>query len=146
MSAVPRSLPDESLDALIARREAVAIHQVLPDRLALRPRESPSSISSRYGSQALAAGLPPGRGSRLVIAANSTPKSVITSWPVLPVPAGPTRRVAAPGFRRREDSRRCFPPNVYGGFDAPQRPSQPPQRDDLLFLFLAQDIAHVDGG
>src|SRR5271157_847921 len=27
--------------------------------------------------------------------------------------------------------------------DAPQRPSQPPQRDDLLFLFFAQDIAHV---
>ena len=27
--------------------------------------------------------------------------------------------------------------------DAPQRPSQPSQRDDLLFLFFAQDIAHV---
>jgi hypothetical protein len=26
---------------------------------------------------------------------------------------------------------------------APQRPSQPSQRDNLLFLFFAQDIAHV---
>ena len=39
-----------------------------------------------------------------------------------------------------------LPPNVYGRFDAPQRPSQPPQRDHLLLLFFAQDIAHVDGG
>ncbi len=31
-------------------------------------------------------------------------------------------------------------------FNAPQRPSQPPQRDHLLFLFLVQDIAHVDEG
>jgi hypothetical protein len=30
--------------------------------------------------------------------------------------------------------------------NAPQRPSQPPQRYDLLFLFIAQDIAHIDGG
>jgi hypothetical protein len=34
---------------------------------------------------------------------------------------------------------------VYRGFNAPQRPSQPPQRDHLLFFVLAQDIAHVDG-
>src|ERR1700730_12800791 len=27
--------------------------------------------------------------------------------------------------------------------NAPQRPSQSPQRDDLLFLFFAQDIAHL---
>jgi hypothetical protein len=27
--------------------------------------------------------------------------------------------------------------------NAPLRPSQPSQRDDLLFLFFAQDIAHV---
>jgi hypothetical protein len=39
-----------------------------------------------------------------------------------------------------------LPPDVYGLFNAPQRPAQPPQRDDLLSLFLAQDIAHVDGG
>jgi hypothetical protein len=27
--------------------------------------------------------------------------------------------------------------------NAPQRPSQPSQRDDLLFLLFAQDIAHL---
>jgi len=35
---------------------------------------------------------------------------------------------------------------MYGFFNPAQRPAQPPQRDDLLFLSLAQDIAHVDGG
>jgi hypothetical protein len=39
-----------------------------------------------------------------------------------------------------------LPPNMYSGFNAPQRPSQSPQCDDLLSLSLAQDIAHVDGG
>ena len=39
-----------------------------------------------------------------------------------------------------------FAPDVYGLFNAPQRPAQPSQRDDLLSLCFAQDIAHVDGG
>jgi C-terminal processing protease CtpA/Prc len=30
--------------------------------------------------------------------------------------------------------------------DAPQRPAQLAQRDDLFLLLFAQDIAHVDGG
>ena len=47
---------------------------------------------------------------------------------------------------RFQISRRRFPANAGLPLDAPQRPSQPPQRDDLLFLFFAQDIAHVDGG
>ena len=38
-----------------------------------------------------------------------------------------------------------FPADMYGLFNAPQRPAQPSQRDDLLSLFLAQDIAHIDG-
>jgi hypothetical protein len=29
--------------------------------------------------------------------------------------------------------------------DLPQRPSELPQCDDLLFLFFAQDIAHAEG-
>jgi hypothetical protein len=29
--------------------------------------------------------------------------------------------------------------------NAPQRPPQPPQRDDLLFLFFAQDIHSTEG-
>ncbi len=43
---------------------------------------------------------------------------------------------------------------VPGGFaadtglflNAPQRPTQPPERDHLLALLLAQDIAHIEGG
>ena len=40
---------------------------------------------------------------------------------------------------------RGFAPNVRGSLNAPQRPSQPPQRDDLLFLFFAQDIHSMEG-
>src|ERR1035437_3491773 len=49
--------------------------------MALRPRESPSSIASRYGQQALAEGLRPGGGSGTTVApaANPAPKSVIGS-------------------------------------------------------------------
>ena len=36
-------------------------------------------------------------------------------------------------------------PDSSFSFDAPQRPSQSPQRDDLVFLFLVQDVAHIDG-
>ena len=40
----------------------------------------------------------------------------------------------------------CFSTHTSGLLDAPQRPSELPQCDDLLFLFFAQDIAHADGG
>jgi hypothetical protein len=33
-------------------------------------------------------------------------------------------------------------PHARGGFDAPQRPFQPPQREYLLSLLVAQDIGH----
>jgi hypothetical protein len=42
-----------------------------------------------------------------------------------------------------------FPPNPGFFFDAPKRPSQPPQREDFFFLFLVQDVAQpcpVRGG
>ena len=54
-----------------------------------------------------------------------------------------------PAWRTHRDSRSpeiCsggFAANMRRSLNAPQRPSQPPQRDDLLFLFFAQDIAHV---
>ena len=59
----------------------------------------------------------------------------------------PTARAVAPAipaaFRYAAGR---FAANAGLLLDAPQRPAQPPQRDDLLFLFFAQDIAHVDGG
>ncbi len=62
-------------------------------------------------------------------------------------------RIAAPTtWRTNRDARSpeiCssgFAANVGRSLNAPQRPSQPSQRDNLLFLFsFAQDIAHVTG-
>ena len=47
------------------------------------------------------------------------------------------RRLQVPGSR--------FPPDACGLLNPPQRPAQPAQGNYLLFLFFAQDIAHVDG-
>ena len=44
-----------------------------------------------------------------------------------------------------EIGRGGFAPNVYGSFDAPQGPAQSAQREDLLFLFFAQDILTAGG-
>ena len=42
---------------------------------------------------------------------------------------------------------RTMIPSIAGSADGGrQRPAQPPQRDDLLSLLFAQDIAHIDGG
>src|SRR5579872_1722144 len=41
---------------------------------------------------------------------------------------------------------RRFPPYTGGSLDAPERPSQSPQRDDLLFVLFAQDVTHIVGG
>jgi len=65
-------------------------------------------------------------------------------WPVL-VPAVPIRQAAASRFRRLSDSKPCFTANPSGLLNAPQRPPQPPQRDDLLFLFFGQDIHSTEG-
>ena len=48
--------------------------------------------------------------------------------------------------RRLQISGRRLPANAGLLLDSPQRPAQPAQRDDLLFLFFVQDIAHIDGG
>ena len=56
----------------------------------------------------------------------------------------PTHPAAAPRFRQLGDSSGAVSRRICAArLNAPQRPSQPPQRDDLLFLFFAQDIAHV---
>ena len=78
--------------------------------------------------------------------ANSAPKSVVTSMagfagrgPVLA--ASRPRTVSPPTWRPYGDPSlsqigcRRFPADARGLLNAPQRPSQPPQRDDLLFLF-----------
>ena len=58
------------------------------------------------------------------------------------IPSPPARRTHRDS-RSPEICTGSFAANVRRSLNAPQRPSQPPQRDDLLFLFFAQDIAHV---
>ena len=54
----------------------------------------------------------------------------------------PTSRWPDGDSRRFEVGSRRLPANTRFLLDAPQRPSQPSQRDDLLPFFFAQDIAH----
>jgi hypothetical protein len=58
------------------------------------------------------------------------------------IPTPPTRWTH-PDSRSPEICSGGFAADVRRSLNAPQRPSQPSQRDDLLFLFFAQDIAHV---
>ena len=61
------------------------------------------------------------------------------------MPGVPTRRRTHGDSGGLQISCRGFAAHTGGLLDAPQRPAQPSQCDDLLFLFFAQDIAHVDG-
>ena len=61
------------------------------------------------------------------------------------IPA-PTARRPHRNPRRLQVAAGRFPPDPRRSFNPPQRPAQPPQGNHLLFLFFAQDIAHVDGG
>ena len=119
--------------------------------MALRPRDSPSSMTSRYGSHALEVGLrpgcrsAPGVGDRVAFRPQGRWPPL---WPVLPPwpdsgPIRPARRTAIPGRLQVPAGR--FPPDARGLLNPPQRPAQPAQGNHLLFLFFAQDIAHVDG-
>ena len=119
-------------------------------------------------------GLRPGEAvvGEVVRLANSAPKSVITS--LAGFAAGDSGRLASvalarprvgnhsvgrfcgrtsPLARRPEGDpcgfqiRGCrLPPYTGRSLDASQRPSQSPQRDDLLFVLFAQDVTHIVGG
>src|SRR6185369_5026424 len=126
--------------------------------LAFRPLLSDSSMKSKYGSQALLVGQRPGSGTGA-----ESGDTVGRFWPSSasapvdrsgghligrfcrcpPSPAAGSSNGDSGGL---EVSSRRLPPNACFLLDAPQRPAQPPQRDDLLSLLFAQDIAHVDGG
>jgi hypothetical protein len=130
----------------------------LPFATALRPRPAVSSISFRYGSQALAVGARLGGGGPVGSPAEGdkpTPKSANTSlpgfarsvdtsmacfggWPHRS--AGRTPRPAA--FRYAPTVSRRTPVAA----DAAQRPAQPTKGNDLLLLRVAQEIGHGDAG
>ena len=113
---------------------------------ALRPRPRASTISSRYGSQALALGA---RAGSVDTAAGIIAGFADGSGGHLPRngrccrgfarPATPPHRdpccLQVPADRLTADPRR--------GLDARQRPAQSAQRTNSLLLLIVQDIAHA---
>jgi len=61
------------------------------------------------------------------------------------LPPRPARRPGLDSGRAQATGRRLTA-HTGSQLDAPERPAQPPQGDDLLLLFFSQDIAHLDGG
>ena len=126
--------------------------------LAFRPLLSDSSMKSKYGSQAPLVGQRPGSGTGAE--SGGTVGRFLAEFGVREggqvgghligrfcrCPPPPTSRSPNGDSGGVEVSSRRLPPNACFLLDAPQRPAQPPQRDDLLSLLFAQDIAHVDGG
>src|ERR1700687_4378610 len=136
--------------------------------MALRRRRTASSISSRYGSHALALGdLPGGGGGAGPLgepgaAARrggcSVAESVDTSPPLAGFDPAESVDTSLAGFGAWPHPRRAIrmpalfqiraggpPPHPDAGLNASQRPSQPPQRNDLLSLLFAQDVRHPGG-
>ena len=128
--------------------------------LALRPFESPNSMVSRYGSQALrpadalavAAGW--GRQYRARVGGHFGSIGRFCRLGVGGHFVGRfCRRTPSPTTRWTQ-AYACRSQIISGGFSADtggllnlaQRPTEPPQCYDLLFLFLVQDIAHIDRG
>jgi hypothetical protein len=142
-------LLDEALDALIAGSEAVAVHQVLPDRHGVATTRQSQldrfAVGLASASRGTAAGRRRGlwrrRTRRLRAKVGGHLYGRFCRWS----PSPPSRR-SHRDAGRFQISGRSLPANPGGPLNAPQRPSQPPQRDDLLLLFFAQDIAHIDGG
>ena len=119
---------------------------------ALRPWVRAASMRSRNGSQALAVGARPGGTASVdtapVVAGCAAAESVDTS----PEMAGFAACVAGRPWAADRQPRRlqigadrlaAAPGRL---FDAPERPSQAPKRQDLLSLLVAQDVAHPGEG
>jgi hypothetical protein len=134
----PAQLPHEALDAGIAPRETVAVHQILPDG-----HRVPTLCQFGFDD------LPVGFASARRGAAAWLPKRLFGLRVGGHLYGRFCRIPSPPTWRTHRDSRSPeigsggFAANVRRSLYAPQRPSQPSQRDDLLFLFFAQDIAHV---
>ncbi len=142
-------LANEPLDAVVSPGEAVVVHQVLPDGHGVAATRQPQFDDfpvrlARAGSRT-AARLPFRLGHRGI------------GWLFRRRVGGHLygrfcRRSPAPTARwperdpgRFEVSAGRFPPDTGGLLNPPQRPAEPAQGNHLLFLFFAQDIAHVDG-
>jgi hypothetical protein len=162
----PAKRPDESTDAGIASRKAVAIDQVLPDRhrVAATPERIDDELSiglarararraARLRDRARVGGrlAPGGRfwpirvgghlagNCRFWCRVGGHLRCGGRFW-------GPNPRASASTADRNTGRFQIvasrFPPDPGGGFDAPKRPAQSPQRQDLLLLLIVQDVAH----
>ena len=155
----PRNRPNKAFDAGVAPREAVAVHQVLIDGLGVSSLAQRQFDEVEVGLAGTARRAAPGQRDRRRVGGHRWPVLAGARRPRRWTRSGDTslagfagaRRPQPPGARMAtpaalEVSSRRFPANACFLLDAPQRPAQPPQRDDLLSLLFAQDIAHVDGG
>lgn len=134
----PSQLPHEALEAGVATRETMAVHQILPDS-----HRVAALCQSGFDD------LPVGFASARRMATVWLPRRFF-GVRVGGHPYGRFwRRLSPPARRSHRDSGRpkiCpggFAAKMRRRFNAPQRLPKPSQRDDLLFLFFAQDIAHV---
>ena len=155
---LPAQPADEAFDAGVAPSEPVAVHQVLVDGLGVSSFAQRQFDEVEGGLAGTARGAAPGQRDWRRVGGHR--------WPVLaefglragrqvgghPIgrfcrcPSSPTAGSSNGNSGCFEVGSRGFPANACFVLDAPQRPAQPPQRDDLLSLLFAQDIAHVDGG
>jgi hypothetical protein len=155
LSRVPAQSADKSLDASVAPRETVAVHQVLVDRPGVASLAERQLDEVEVGLACAPGGTSPGQRERRRVGGHR--------WPVLTGRSGSGvgGHLVGRFFRRAppptagspngdsgglQVSSRRFSPNARFLLDAPQRPTQPTQRDDLLSFLFVQDIAHVNGG
>src|SRR5215831_14668646 len=143
-------LSDETLDTLVAASEAVDVHQILPNRLGVTAPGEPQfdglSVSLTGTRRTIAVGLRRGcyrHGGHRQLCARVGGHLVgrFCRWSLSPnarwsqVDAGSSQIILRRG-----------PVNPGSLLDLAQGPSQPSQGYNLLLLFFAQNIAHVDRG
>ena len=142
-------LANEPLDAVVAPREAMVVYQILPDghRVAATRQIQFDDFPvwlTRAGA-GTAAGLPfrwrkIGRFFGRRVGGHLYGRFCRRGR----IPAPTTRRPNR-NPRRLQVAGGRFPPDACRLLNPPQRPAEPAQGNHLLFLFFAQDIAHIDG-
>jgi hypothetical protein len=165
-------LADEASDTLVPGCESAAVHQILPDRHGVpATRESLGNdfaVRLAGACRRAAAGfrftglgaveLRAKVGAHLIIGrfcrsgflhrcSGSLHRRRVGDhlygrfW-IVPSPAARRPQRNACPF---QVTRRSLAPNSRSALDSAQRPSQPTQGYDLLFLFFVQDVTHIDG-
>jgi len=146
-------LPDEAPDARIAGGEAVVVDEVLPDRHRRPPlaHEGFDPLAVGLAGAGLRAATRRRRrvGGRLYgrfcrgrvhrVGGHLYGRFRLGGW----VPPATRRSHRDPGGG--QIATRRLATDAGGFLDAPQRPPEPPQRQHLLSLLVAQDVCHARG-